>query len=136
MLLVRRGEPPLDRDWALPGGFVRERAGVEQAATRELAEETGLADVPWHLEQARHLRRPGRDPRMRVVSVAHVALIPDLPVPRAGGDAAAARFWPVEAGRRCSTGEGLRPPFTRRSCARETLRTERVGLARAEKIEH
>ena len=96
VLLVQRGEPPYQGSWALPGGFVAADESTDDAARRELAEETGAATFHGHLEQLRTYSDPGRDPRMRVVSVAHVALAPGLPDPRAGGDAAAARWWPVE----------------------------------------
>ena len=95
VLLVQRAGHPFQGYWALPGGFVRADESAGQAAQRELAEETGTG-FSGHLEQLRTYSDPGRDPRMRVVSVAHVALAPGLPDPRPGGDAAAARWWPVE----------------------------------------
>ncbi|MFF3555469.1 NUDIX hydrolase [Streptomyces tsukubensis] len=97
VLLVERGEDPYRGDWALPGGFVRPGESAGQAARRELAEETGLSHGTvhgLHLEQLRTYSEPDRDPRMRVVSVAYTALLPDLPEPRGGGDAAAARWTP------------------------------------------
>lgn len=101
VLLVERGEEPYLGHWALPGGFVRPRESAGQAARRELAEETGLSpDTVAGLrpEQLRTYSDPDRDPRMRIVSVAYTALVPDLPEPRGGGDAAQARWTPYEEG--------------------------------------
>ena len=97
VLLVQRGQEPYAGEWALPGGFVLPRESAETAARRELAEETGLPGsivAGLHLEQLRTYSEPDRDPRMRVVSVAFTALVPGLPEPRGGGDAAEARWLP------------------------------------------
>ncbi|WP_371615188.1 NUDIX domain-containing protein [Streptomyces sp. NBC_00454] len=100
VLLIRRGQEPYAGAWALPGGFVLPRESAETAARRELAEETGLSAelvAALRLDQLRTYSEPDRDPRMRVVSVAFTALVPDLPEPAAGGggDADRARWVPV-----------------------------------------
>ncbi len=100
VLLVERGEEPYAGQWALPGGFVRPDESAERAARRELGEETGLTDVSGpHREPLRTYSEPGRDPRMRVVSVAFAALLPDAPEAHAGSDAARARWTPYDSAR-------------------------------------
>lgn len=90
-LLVQRGEPPYARRWALPGGFIRPDETLDEAAARELVEETGV-DAAAHLEQVGAYGDPGRDPRMRVVTVAYLAVLRDVGRLVAGTDAANAEL--------------------------------------------
>lgn len=93
VLLVERGVEPYRGMMALPGGFLRDEAEpIPAAARRELSEEAGLDAAALHLEEFGVYGDPGRDPRGRVVSVAYLAIMPRLPDPVAGTDAADARW--------------------------------------------
>jgi len=95
VLLVERGEEPFAGRLAFPGGFVGIDEDLETAAHRELMEETGV-EAPRFLDQLRTYGDPGRDPRGRTVTVAHLAIAPDLGEAVGGSDAAAADWHPVE----------------------------------------
>jgi 8-oxo-dGTP diphosphatase len=94
-LVVRRGGPPYAGRWALPGGFVEIDEGLEDAARRELHEETGVRTDAVRVEQLATYGAPGRDPRHRTISVAWLAVLPEAVDPQAGSDASHAAWHPV-----------------------------------------
>jgi 8-oxo-dGTP diphosphatase len=108
VLLIKRDEHPFKGRWALPGGFVRvgdaqkdQGEDLDEAAARELAEETGLPRGAAFLDQLRAFGAADRDPRMRVISIAYWSLVrPTLvPLVRAGGDASVARWFSLHEAR-------------------------------------
>jgi 8-oxo-dGTP diphosphatase len=86
VLLIKRAKDPFKGKWALPGGFVDEDESLEDAAARELHEETALKGLM--LTQMHAFGNPGRDPRGHTVSVAFVGYLPLGAEPKAGDDAA------------------------------------------------
>ena len=94
VLLVRRGVAPYQGMWAFPGGFKRPNETLDEAAARELREETSVEGAT-PLTQFGAYGDPGRDPRMNVVTVAYLAVLPDVTGVVAGTDAAQASLVPV-----------------------------------------
>ena len=95
VLLIKRKNHPDIHKWALPGGFVEMDEDIEVAAYRELEEETGVTDV--YMEQLFTYGKVGRDKRMRVISISHMALIPQESIkPIAGDDAEDVAWFTVE----------------------------------------
>ena len=122
VLLVCRGEAPFEGMWAIPGGFKRPSETLDEAALRELREETGVeAGV---LTQFGAYGDPGRDPRMNVVTVGYLAVVRDVGAIVGGSDAAAAALVKVSdvvAGR-------LELAFDHRRIVEDALERVRVEL--------
>lgn len=102
ILLIKRGQDPFKGRWAFPGGFVdiRNRECSEQAAVRELKEETGVADLKGTPTQFHTFSDANRDPRWYNISTVYYYLMREeewtrVPAPKEGDDAAEVRWWPV-----------------------------------------
>ncbi|MEK3761151.1 NUDIX hydrolase [Paenibacillus sp. FSL P4-0338] len=91
LLLIRRGGHPCLGKWALPGGFAQPDETTDQAAARELEEETGVTGA--YLEQLRTFSDPGRDPRTWVISSSYMALVDSRRIQLEAGDDAEAAAW-------------------------------------------
>jgi 8-oxo-dGTP diphosphatase len=93
MLLIQRGIEPFKGKWAFPGGFMKIDETAEECAKRELEEETGLKNAA--VEQFYTFSDVNRDPRERVITVAHYALV-RLSEVKGGDDAASARWFAMD----------------------------------------
>ena len=92
VLLIERGIEPFKGCWAFPGGFLNMDEDALAGARRELKEETGLENA--FIEQFHTFSEPSRDPRGRVITIAHYALVKIQEV-EGGDDAAQARWFPI-----------------------------------------
>ncbi len=91
LLLIKRGGHPYINTWALSGGFVNPDETTEQAAKRELLEETGIDNI--YLEQLYTFSDPHRDPRMWVMSCSYMALVDSGKINVSAGDDAKCAEW-------------------------------------------
>ena len=94
LLMIRRGIPPFEGMWALPGGFLRADETIQDCAYREVEEETGI--IPKAMIPIEVFSRIDRDPRGRCISHAFAAVISDtIPLPRSGTDARQACWFDI-----------------------------------------
>ncbi len=95
ILLVKRGDHPSIGEWAIPGGFVEYREDLDEAARRELEEETDIKGI-IPVQVATHAD-PGRDPRARLITTLYTAMVPAVSLrPTAGDDASEARLFNIK----------------------------------------
>lgn len=91
LLMVKRGKPPFEDFYALPGGFAMKTETVDNTAKRELHEETGVDGI--YMEQLKTTSTPGRDPRGWIISCAYLALVDSSRLEVCGGDDASEARW-------------------------------------------
>jgi len=94
VLLIQRKNQPFKGQWALPGGFVENNEDLEQAAIRELKEETGIEIDS--MKQVYTFGSPDRDPRQRVVTVAYCTVLSEKPKSKAASDAKDAKWFNID----------------------------------------
>jgi len=123
VLLVRRGVAPFKGMWAIPGGFKRPNETLDEAAKRELVQETGV-DSASLLTQFGAYGDPERDPRMNVVTVAYLAVLRDVGDVVAGSDAADAALIPVSE----ALNGKIELAFDHAKIVRDALQRVRVDL--------
>ena len=106
ILLIKRKEHPYIGEWAIPGGFVNINESIEEAAHRELKEETNIDNI--YMEQLATFGDVGRDPRMRVISTAYMALVPNKNLnPIAGDDAENVAWFTIKRGEITEREQGI-----------------------------
>ena len=125
VLLVRRGVPPFEGMWAIPGGFKRPEETLDDAATRELREETGVDGAT--MRQFGAYGDPGRD-RMNVVTVAYFSV--QREVERVAGGTTP-RPPPSFPWTTCCAGRSTWPSITRGSCATRSSASASTSSSRA-----
>ena len=131
VLLVCRGVQPYEGMWAIPGGFKLPDETLDEAAARELVEETGL-DGATLLTQFGAYGNPGRDPRMNVVTVAYLAVLREVRDLAAGTDAAHAELVPAGDVLACTVERGFdHETIVRDAIARVRVELESTGIATA-----
>lgn len=91
VLLIQRGHHPFQGMWACPGGFIDMQETPEDAAIRELEEETGLNNV--ELFQFHTYGAINRDPRHRTIAIAYAGFLSNNLFEVKGGDDAAEARW-------------------------------------------
>lgn len=106
ILLIKRKDHPYIGEWAIPGGFVNINESIEEAAHRELKEETNIDNI--YMEQLATFGDVGRDPRMRVISTAYMALVPNKNLnPIAGDDAENVAWFTIKRGEITEREQGI-----------------------------
>lgn len=124
VLLIQRGIEPFKGKWAFPGGFMQIDETVEECARRELEEETGLKNAS--VEQFYTFSDVNRDPRERVITVAHYALVRLSEVN--GGDDAASAQWFAESEIPSLAFDHDRILRMARNCLKERICFEPIGF--------
>jgi 8-oxo-dGTP diphosphatase len=94
VLLIERKHPPFEGMWALPGGFLEMDETLEEAALRELQEETGITGI--QLKQLHTFSKVNRDPRHRTITTVFIGFTDDQISIEAGDDAAKAKWFSMD----------------------------------------